>query len=138
MDCSDESDELYCAYKDQECAEDEFKCPGNLKCIPQASVCNHIDDCKNGLGSDETFAEPANCAQISCSTNSFWALFFTMSICNDTSICIVDMALASYSSRTPCPRTLRSRILRTNKLKNLLYDLAFLHLRHFAPVKNSR
>ena len=51
-DCQDalNSDELDCQYPP--CAAGEFTC-ANSKCIPQAQVCNGVNDCKDVNTSDE-------------------------------------------------------------------------------------
>ena len=87
--CHDESDELNCDYKNQQCGEDEFQCPGNFKCIPNDFKCNHHDDCLDGMASDETYGEPANCPVVDCvSLYSFWSIFWNYAPCNNTAICI--------------------------------------------------
>jgi hypothetical protein len=31
-----------------DCKDDEYRCSSELQCIPQSSVCNGIQDCKDG------------------------------------------------------------------------------------------
>ena len=89
--CRDNSDELYCEYKDIPCEDNEFRCAGNHRCISKEKTCNGADDCNDGLGSDELVGEPTNCGPADCSNQN--AIYGWLGLefveCTDTHICIV-------------------------------------------------
>lgn len=81
QDCGkkDNSDEEGCVYPP--CADGEFTCQ-NGRCIPQAQVCNGVNDCKDNTTSDETHDRcptnttcPANhlkCAKTNICVEPYW------------------------------------------------------------------
>jgi hypothetical protein len=48
-----------------DCTDEEYRCCSGLQCIPQSSVCNAIQDCKDG--DDEEM-----CGELSHLHHLFW------------------------------------------------------------------